>query len=63
MNEKEKSKAKFNMILSIIGIVISIVCLLLEIFIIKSGIIFWLILLICNITILIGNYLEFKNSK
>ena len=60
MKEREKSKSKFNMLLSIIGIVISIVCLLLEIFVIKSGIIFWIIILTCNILVLIGNYYEYK---
>lgn len=61
MKKEEKSKYKLSMIISLIGIVISIICLILEIVYLKKSIIFWIILLSCNVLIFIGNYYEYKN--
>ena len=58
--EREKSKYKFSIILSIIGLFICLICLILEIFIIKESMLFWIILLVCNLIILIGNLYEYK---
>lgn len=60
MKEEEKSKYKFNIIISLIGIVISIICMIYEIFISKSFPMFWIIIFSCNIVILIGNIYEYK---
>lgn len=61
MKKEEKSKYKLSMIISIIGIIISVICLVLEIIYLKNAIIFWVIILSCNILIFIGNYYQYKN--
>ena len=63
MKEEEKSKYKFGIIMATIGVIISIICLLLEIFMLKTSPIFWIIILVCNVTILTGNIYCYKNSK
>lgn len=60
MKEEEKSKYKFNIIISLIGILISIICIIYEILILKSFPIFWIIILSCNLIILMGNIYEYK---
>ena len=60
MKEEEKSKLKYGIIISIIGIIISLICMIGEIIIFKIIPFFWIIILICNITILIGNLYEYK---
>ena len=60
MREEEKSKIKFNIIIAMIGLFISLVFLILEIFIIKRDFIFWIILSLCNFIIVIGSYYAYK---
>ena len=57
--ENEKSKYKLSIIISIIGLVICFICLILEIFIIKESMLFWIILITCNLIILIGNLYQY----
>ena len=63
MKEEEKSKYKFGIIIALIGVIISLICLLLEIFMLKTSPLFWIIILTCNIIILTGNIYGYKNSK
>ena len=60
MREEEKSKIRYSVIISLIGIAISLICLILELVLIKRFSVFWTIILICNILILLGNYYEYK---
>lgn len=57
-----KSKLKFNIIISLIGILISLICLLCEMFILKGELIFWLIIFSCNLVIFISNFHEYKKK-
>lgn len=60
MKEESKSKLKYGIIISIIGIIVSLICIILELLIIKNSVIFWVIVLSCNLAILIGNLYEYK---
>ena len=60
MKEEEKSKLKYGIIISIIGVVISVICMIGEIITFKKVPIFWIIILSCNLTILIGNLYAYK---
>ena len=63
MKKEEKSKLKFNIILSLIGLLISLIFLILEILIIKQGLMFWIAIAGCNLLIFLGNYYEYKKMK
>lgn len=60
MKEEEKSKLKYGIIISTIGIIISLICLISELVILNKSGLFWIIILICNILILIGNLYTYK---
>ena len=56
--KEDNGNKKFNIIVSSIGLFISIVCLVLEIVLMKKSIAFWATLTICNACILIGNVIR-----
>ena len=60
MSERRKSKHKLNLILSSIGMVLCIAGIILERVVRHESIIFWLILLICNLFIFIGSLINFR---
>ena len=57
----ESGNKKFNLIISAIGLFISLICLILEIVFMKKSIIFWATLSICNFCILMGNLIRKNN--
>ena len=61
MNEEMKSKIKYYIIMSIIGITISLGFLIFEI-VQKGDIIFWSALLICNLIVLIISIINNKGE-
>lgn len=56
----EHGNRKFNLIISSIGLSISLICLILEIVLMKKSIAFWITLTICNLCILLGNLIRKK---
>lgn len=61
MDEEIKSKIKYSIIMSIIGISISLIFLIFEI-INKRDIIFWSVILICNLIVLITSIVSYKKN-
>ena len=61
MNEEMKKKIKYSIIMSIIGITISLGFLIFEI-VQKGDIIFWSALLICNLIVLIISIINNKGE-
>ena len=61
MDEEIKSKIKYSIIMSIIGISISLIFLIFEIMK-KRDIIFWLVILICNLIVLITSIVSYKKN-
>lgn len=59
-NEELKSKTKFSIIISLIGVIISLICLILEIISKGTSITFWVILLSCNISIMLANISNYR---
>ena len=62
MNEEVKSKIKYAIIMSLIGLIISLVFLIFEI-VTKGDIIFWAILSSCNLVLLLANIISYKKEK
>lgn len=60
MKEEQRSKLKYGIIISAIGIIISLICIILETITFKNFPIFWIIILVCNLLILIGNFYTYK---
>ena len=60
MKERRKSKFKLNMILSLIGIVLCITGIILELVLLHESIVFWLILLLCNVFIFVGSFINYR---
>ncbi len=64
MKKDINSQVKFNQILSIVGIILSAICLTFEIVTKGNSIVFWLILFLCNLTIFFVNLSQKeKNEK
>ena len=63
MREEEKSKYLFNIIISFIGMIIGLICLMYELFILKTNGLFWMIIIICNIIIFMGNLYGYNGDK
>ena len=61
MDEEIKSKIKYSIIMSIIGMSISLIFLIFEI-INKRDIIFWSVILICNLIVLITSIVSYKKN-
>lgn len=61
MDEEIKSKIKYSIIMSIIGISISLIFLIFEIMN-KRDIIFWSVILICNLIVLITSIVSYKKN-
>lgn len=61
MDEEIKSKIKYSIIMSIIGISISLIFLIFEIMK-KRDIIFWSVILICNLIVLITSMVSYKKN-
>ena len=61
MDEEINSKIKYSIIMSIIGISISLIFLIFEI-INKRDIIFWSVILICNLIVLITSIVSYKKN-
>lgn len=59
-NEELKSKTKFSIIISLIGVIISLICLIFEIISKGSSITFWVILLTCNISVMFANIANYR---
>ncbi len=55
MKKDINSQIRYNVILSLIGIILCIFCLIFEIVTKGDSIIFWIVLLSCNFIILIAN--------
>ena len=60
MKEEQKSKLKYGIIISTIGIIISLICIIFETITFKNFPLFWIIILVCNLLILIGNFYTYK---
>ena len=60
MRERKKSKYKLNLIISLIGIIICITCLILELTLLHNSVIFWVILLLCNAFIFVGSLIYYR---
>ena len=60
MKEEEKSKYLYLIILSLVGIIISIIFMILELLNDKESLIFWIIIFICNISSLIFCLCSYK---
>ncbi len=63
MKRDINSQVKYNCILSIIGIILSAVCLTVEVVIKGNSTIFWLILLLCNLTIFFANLAQKERGE
>lgn len=62
MDEETKSKIKYAIMLSVIVIVISFIFLLFEIITKGNSVVFWTILLLCNVVVLVLCYTELKEE-